>query len=140
MEVKFKKLKPQAILPRYSHSDDAGADLFSCEEKILAPGERYLCYLGLASEFDQEYVALVWDKGGPAANAGVTMLAGVIDANYRGEWIIVMLNTSDKPYEIKQGQKVAQVLFQKVEHPTFIEAELNQTARGEGRQGSTGLF
>lgn len=140
MEVKFKKLHPDAHIPHYAHPDDAGADLFSCEDKIMIPGERYLCHLGFATEFAEDYVALIWDKGGPASNFGITTLAGVIDANYRGDWIIVMLNTSDKSYEIKKGQKIAQVLFQKVERPIFKESDLNQSERGEGRQGSTGMF
>lgn len=140
MEVKFKKLRPEARIPHFAHADDAGADLFSCEDKVLVAGERYQFHLGFATEFEEQYAALVWDKGGPAANAGVTSLAGVVDANYRGEWIVVLLNTSDTDYEIRAGQKIAQILFQKIERPNFIEAELNQSARGEGRQGSTGLF
>ena len=138
MEVKFKKLQPDARLPEYAHRGDAGADLFSLEDKTLQPGERYVFKLGLAAEFSNDLVAMISDKGGLAGQSGITTLAGVIDAGYRGEWVAVLLNTSQQPYEFKRGDKLAQVIFQKIDRPQFKESELSETTRADGKFGSTG--
>ena len=84
--------------------------------------------------------ALVWDKSGHAFKSGIKTMAGVMDAGYRGEYKIILLNTSEEAFEIKKGQKIAQILIQKVEHPEIEEIqELSETSRGEGGFGSTGL-
>ncbi len=139
MEVKFKKLYPEARLPEYAHEDDAGADLFCIHDVILQPNERQTIPLGLAAEFSADYVALFHDKSGLASKRGLTCLAGVIDASYRGEWAVVIYNTSTESQTLKAGDKVAQVLFQKIEHPQFVESlALTDTIRAEGGFGSTG--
>lgn len=139
MELKIKKLKEEAILPSYAHPGDAGMDLYSCEDYNLLPGERHLFGLGIASEFPEGFVALVRDKSGLAVKAGLTVLAGVIDHGYRGEWGVVLLNTGNEAYEIKQGDKIAQCLMQKVDTAEVTEAEeLGDHSRGEGGFGSTG--
>lgn len=139
MEVKFKKLYPEARLPEYAHENDAGADLFCLRDITLQPNERQTIPLGLAAEFPSDYVALFHDKSGLASKRGLTCLAGVIDASYRGEWAVVLFNTSNEPQTLKAGDKVAQVLFQKIEHPLFVEVNtMIETERGAGGFGSTG--
>ncbi len=126
-------------MPVYSHEGDAGANVFCLEDKVLQPGERHIFSLGFSTEFDNGYVALVWDRGGMASLHGITCVAGVIDANYRGEWVVVLLNTSTESYEIKKGDKIAQVLFQSVATAIFkLTEDVSDTSRGEGKFGSTG--
>lgn len=139
MQVKFKKLRPEAIIPAYIHEGDAGANLFSLEAKILQPGEHHSFPLGFAVQFPATHVALIMDRSSLSAKYGLTCLAGVLDSNYRGEWTVILLNTSDQPYEVKVGDKIAQVLFQPVEVVEFETVEeLDSTTRAEGGFGSTG--
>lgn len=138
--VKAKKIHPDAIIPDYAHPGDAGMDIYSVEDKVILPGQRVVCSTGIGLEFPEGYVALVWDKSGVAAKHGVTILAGVGDAGYRGEYKIVMFNSSDKTYEVKKGDKIAQILIQPVMSAQIIEADkFSETLRGEGGFGSTGL-
>jgi dUTP pyrophosphatase len=139
MKIKIKKLNSDSTIPFYAHIGDAGMDLYSCEDYILKSGERHLFKLSIAAEFPEGYVVLIWDKSGLAAKHGLTVLAGVIDHSYRGEYGVVLLNTSDQDYEIKRGNKIAQLLIQKVEQAEVEEVqELSDTERGEGGFGSTG--
>lgn len=139
MKIKIKKLHPNAIIPKYAHIGDAGMDLFSIEDLILKPKHRVLVKTGLSIELPKGYVALIWDKSGIAKD-GITTLAGVGDAGYRGEYKIVLINLSSKDYKIKKGQKIAQVLIQKIENPEIEEVnELSKTERGAGGFGSTGI-
>lgn len=139
MNIKVKKLHPDAILPHIAHQGDAGCDLFATEEVILNPGERGQVPTGLALELPEGFVSLIWDKSGISHKGGIKTLGGVIDSGYRGEYLIGVVNLSDQPYTFKKGHKVAQLLIQKVESPTFQEVEeLSDTSRGEGGFGSTG--
>ena len=141
MKIQIKKLNPEAIIPRFSQAGDAGMDLFSVEDIILAPGQRFSCRTGIAMKIPEGYVALVWDKGGPSHKFGIKTLGGVFDSNYTGEYLIGLVNLGQEDFEIKNGQKIAQVLFQKVEIPEVEEVEeLPKTNRGDGRHGSTGIF
>jgi len=141
VKIKIKKLNPDAIIPKYSHVGDAGMDLFSVEKDfILKPNHRAVVKTGLSIEFPKDYVALIWDKSG-LAKEGITNLAGVGDSGYRGEYKIVLINLSSKNYEIKKGQKIAQLLIQKIETAEIEEVEeLSETTRGDGGFGSTGKF
>jgi len=139
MELKIKKLTRGVVLPSYAHQGDAGLDLYANEDYLLKPGERHLFKLGFATEFPEGYVGLIKDKSGLALKTGLTVLAGVIDAGYRGEWGVVLLNTGSKAYQIKKGDKIAQCIFQKVEQAQIkIVNELSSHSRGEGGFGSTG--
>lgn len=139
MEIRIKRLNEYATLPQYAHSDDAGFDVYAVEEVTLAPGERAAVPTGIALEIPSGYVGLVWDKSGLSMKHGLKTLGGVIDAGYRGEVKIGVVNLSNEPYTFERGHKVAQMLIQKVEHPNLSEvAELSDTARGEGGFGSTG--
>jgi dUTP pyrophosphatase len=139
MELKFKKLKPEAVIPNYAHDDDMGFDLYSCEDCILQPGEKHSFNIGIASEIQKGYGVLIKDKG-RIGTLGVHVLAGVLDAGYRGEWMVVLVNFSKEPFEIKAGNKIAQGIHLQVEQPTIIETtdELSETERGAGGWGSTG--
>lgn len=138
MDLKIKLLTLTAKLPTYAYVGDAGMDVYSDEDLIIKPDETKAVKTGIASEFDKDYVALVWDKSGMGAK-GIHRFSGVIDASYRGEWLIVLHNSSDKNYNIEKGDKIAQVLIQKVERAEIVEVDdLTKTQRGSGKFGSTG--
>lgn len=139
MKLKIKKLKNDAKLFNYAHKDDAGIDVYSNEDKILNANTRDVISTGIAIAMETGYVALVWDKSGIAAKSGIKTMAGVIDSGYRGEVKIVLLNTTNKDYFIEKGQKIAQILIQKIERAQIEEVTyLDETSRGEGGFGSTG--
>lgn len=132
-------MHPEAKLPQYATAGDAGMDLFALEETILKPGQFLGVSTGVAFEISNGYVGLVWDKSSLSIMNGLKTLGGVIDAGYRGEVKVGMINLSDKEYKIEKGHKVAQILLQKIEHPILVEvAELSETERGKGGFGSTG--
>ena len=140
MEIKIVKIEEDAKIPNYANLSDAGMDLFSIEEVVLKIGERQAIRTGIKTEIPDGYVGLVWDKSGLALNNGIKTMAGVIDSGYRGEIKIVLINLGDEDFEIKKGQKIAQMLVQKVERPEIeLVDELNATERGENGFGSTGL-
>jgi dUTP pyrophosphatase len=137
--IKIKRLHPEAKLPSYAHVGDAGMDLFSAEDYIIKPQDRQKIGTGISIEIPEGYVGLVWDKSSVAATHGLKHLGGVMDAGYRGEYIVTLINLSDKEYRIHKGDKVAQLLIQKVEHPDIEEvSELSDSSRGTGAFGSTG--
>ncbi len=139
MFIKFKKLNKSAVMPQYAHPGDAGLDLYSCEKVVLKPGERHTFWLGFAFELPRSYVGLVWDKGGLPFKAGLHTMGGVLDSSYRGEVIAIVINLGPKTYTFEKGDKVAQLLIQKVENAKIKEVKkLSETSRGEGRLGSTG--
>lgn len=140
MKIRVKKLHPDAKVPAFAHPGDAGMDLYSVEDMVLAPGERGSVPTGIAIELPDGYVSLVWDKSGPSHKFGVKTLGGVLDSGYRGEYLIGLINLGQENFEIKKGQKIAQLLIQKVERPEIEEvAELGDTSRGAGAFGSTGV-
>lgn len=135
--IKVKRLIECAKLPKRAHNS-AGYDLYASEQVTIPIGRTRRIPIGITVEFPPGYVALIWDRSGMGMK-GIHRFAGVIDADYRGEWGVVLCNFSDKPYEIFPGDKVAQVLFQKVEDwPVEEVADLSQTDRGAGGFGSTG--
>ncbi|MFT4261424.1 MAG: dUTP diphosphatase [Candidatus Woesearchaeota archaeon] len=139
MKIKFKKLTENAIIPRYAHPGDAGMDLFSKENKTLKPGERYLFKLGIAMELEPGYAFIIKDKSSIPFKYGVTTLGGVVDAGYRGDIGVIMLNTSNQEVTFEKGQKIAQAIILKIETPQIEEVqEISQTSRGQGGFGSTG--
>ncbi|MFA5023210.1 MAG: dUTP diphosphatase [Candidatus Paceibacterota bacterium] len=139
MKIKIKKLDPEAKIPNYAHHGDAGMDFFALEEIILKPGERTKIKTGVAMEIPFGYVGLLWDKSGLSTSQGLKTLAGVVDAGYRGEVQIGMINLSAETYTIKKHDKVAQMLIQPIEMPELEESEeLSDTSRGAGGFGSTG--
>lgn len=139
MELKIKKLHPDAKLPTYAHAGDAGFDLYAIESVIIPAGARVLVATGIAMEVPDGYAGLLWDKSGLSNNHGLKTLGGVMDAGYRGEIKVGLVNLSNEDYEVLAGHKVAQVIIQKVERAEIMEVEeLSGSARGHGGFGSTG--
>jgi dUTP pyrophosphatase len=142
LQVLFTRLDPDVALPKYAHPGDAGADICSSVDMVLMPGQRAAVPTGLAIAFPEGYVALAHPRSGLALKNGIGMVnaPGTIDAGYRGELKVLLINHSDTPFEIKRGDRIAQLVFQKVENATFQEvAELPESVRGDGGFGSTGV-
>ncbi len=139
MKIKIKKLHAESKVPFYATEGDAGLDLFSDENLVLKPGERQGIKTGISIELPLGYVGLVWDKSGISFKSGIKVMGGVMDAGYRGEYMVCLANLSEEDFHIEKGKKIAQLLIQKVEHPEIEEAsELSETERGEGGFGHTG--
>lgn len=139
LTIKIKKLIPDAVVPNYAHVGDAGMDVYASEDVHIKKGERMKVPTGIAMEIPEGYVGLVWDKSGLSMNHGLKTLGGVIDAGYRGEIMIGIINLSNEDYTIGKGRKVAQILIQKVETSNIQETEeLGDSHRGEKGFGSTG--
>jgi dUTP pyrophosphatase len=138
-ELKIKKLHPDAKIPSYAHPGDAGMDIYALERVEIAPGQRVQVRTGIATEFPHGYVGLFWDKSGLSHKHGLKTLGGVLDAGYRGELLVGMVNLSRETYLLEKHHKVAQMLMQPVIFPKVVETEeLSGTDRGEGGFGSTG--
>ena len=142
VQVLITRLDPDLPLPRYAKGGDAGADIVSRIDITLAPGERALVPTGIAIALPDGYVALVHPRSGLAIKHGVTMVnaPGTVDAGYRGELQIILIN-HDKSESIsfKRGDRIAQLVIQKVERAEFVEVhELPGSGRGTGGFGSTG--
>ena len=147
LTVKMTKAKPNAKLPTWESVNSAGADLYAClsDEQMpvvqINPGETVMMSVGIKTEFAPGHVALIHARSGLASKKGLAPAnkVGVIDADYRGEWFVALHNHSNNIQIIEDGDRIAQVLFQEIEHPTFEEVEeLSETERGEGGFGSTG--
>ena len=142
VEVLITRLDPELPLPRYAKGGDAGADIVSRIEITLAPGERALVPTGIAIALPDGYVALVHPRSGLAIKHGVTMVnaPGTVDAGYRGELQIILINhDKSESVSFKRGDRIAQLVIQKVERAEFVEVrELPGSGRGSGGFGSTG--
>ena len=141
--IKVKKLKPNAILPTYGSADAAGADLYAClrEEIIISPGMTAFVPTGLSMELPKGTAGLIYARSGLACKRGLAPAnkVGVIDSDYRGEFIVALHNHSNKPQNILPGERIAQLVITPVFTPGFTEVEeLNDTDRGSGGFGSTG--
>ncbi len=140
MKLKVHRIHERAKLPVYGHSGDAGLDLFSCEEETLSPGEIKAVGTGLRLAIPPGQVGLIWDKSGVSLR-GVHRLAGVVDSGYRGEVRVVLVNLGKEIFRIERGMKIAQLLIQPVEKAEIEDVgELEDTSRGDGGFGSTGLY
>ncbi len=140
MHLRVKKIHPEARLPVYQHPGDAGLDLFSAVDEVLEAGELKAVPTGIQMAIPEGHVGLIWDKSGISLQ-GVHRLAGVVDAGYRGEVKVVMINLGKLPFAIKKGMKIAQMLIQPVVAAEVTEtADLDDTSRGDGGFGSTGRF
>ena len=138
MIIKVKKLKENAKLPKYHHPGDVGMDLYSMETVTVKPGEHYRFWHGFALEFPEGYGGIIMDKGS-ISKAGFAHMGGVYDAGYRGEYNTLLVNLSDKSYTFEEGDKVSQLVIVPVAIATLREVDkLSESARGEGKFGSTG--
>lgn len=140
MHIKVKRLHSDAKLPRYAHPGDVGLDLFSLETYTIQPGEKKLFELGFAMEFDIGYAGIVKDKGS-ISGMGLHTVGGVYDAGYRGEYNVALVNLGHEAITLEKGQKIAQLVIFPVAIADIIETDtLSDSARGDGKWGSTGKF
>jgi dUTP pyrophosphatase len=140
MELRVKRIHPEAKLPVYGHPGDAGLDLFSVADRDLAPGEVFAVPTGIQIAVPAGHVGLVWDKSGLSLK-GIHRLAGVVDAGYRGEVQVVLINLGRDAFTLRKGMKIAQLLVQPVSAVEVLESQaLDDTSRGQGGFGSTGLY
>ena len=143
LEIPLKRLVDHAILPAYAKPGDAGLDLVACEGLTLAAGGgRGLVPTGVAVAIPDGYAGFVQPRSGLALRHGVTCLntPGLIDSGYRGELKVLLVNTDpDEPFEVVRGERIAQLVIQRVEHVALIEvSELEDSVRGDGGFGHTG--
>ncbi|MGI9603721.1 MAG: dUTP diphosphatase [Acidimicrobiales bacterium] len=143
LEVPIQQLDPDLALPSYAREGDAGADLVARENVVLAPGGgRALIPTGAAVAIPEGYAGFVQPRSGLALKHGVTCLntPGLIDSGYRGELQCLLINTDPtEPFEVKRGERIAQLVIQAVEHVHFVPTEtLPDSTRGAQGFGSTG--
>lgn len=143
LDVPLRRLDPELPLPSYARAGDAGADLVAREGAVLpAGGGRALVPTGIAIAIPEGYAGFVQPRSGLALRHGVTCLntPGLIDSGYRDELKVVLVNTDpEHAYEVHRGDRIAQLVIQRVEHAAFrVVDELPQTSRGGGGFGSTG--
>ena len=142
-DVKVKRLDKELPLPHRAHRGDAGADLYAAEALTLQPGERALVGTGIAIALPLGTVGLIHPRSGLAAKQGLSIVntPGTVDADYRGEIKVCLINHDrHTPIEIERGMRIAQLVVQRVELVGFAEvAELDDTVRGAGGYGSTGV-
>ncbi|HSX69161.1 dUTP diphosphatase [Nocardioides sp.] len=143
-EIAIVRLDPDVPLPGYAHPGDAGADLVTTVDVTLAPGERQLVPTGIAIALPDGFVGLVHPRSGLAWKAGLSIVnaPGTVDSGYRGEIKVCLVNLDPStPIELRRGDRIAQLVVQRVEHARFVEVDaLDETARGAGGHGSTGGF
>ena len=142
MKVKIKKLHKDAVVPKYAHEGDAGVDFFAITKHSLKSGERCLVGTGLSFEFPNGYELQIRPRSGLALKKGISIVntPGTLDAGYRGELGIIIINHGQEDFEINPGDKIAQGVFNKIEICEFEEVEeLSDSVRGGGGFGSTGL-
>jgi dUTP pyrophosphatase len=126
-------------LPEYSSTGAAGADLRASETVTIAPGGRAAVPTALRLQIPAGHVGLVWPRSGLAVRHGIDTLAGVIDSDYRGEVRVVLVNHGDEPFRIGKGDRIAQLLVQRVERAVFAAVPaIDETERGEDGFGSSG--
>ena len=142
MNIKFKLIHPDAVLPEYAHPTDAGADVFSSEDVTIAAGETKIIKTGLKVAIPVGYEIQVRPRSGLSAKTGIRVAnaPGTIDSAYRGEVGIILHNTADIPYEIKTGDKIAQLIISPVPMIRWKEVATisDDTERSTGGFGSSG--
>ena len=142
IEIQIKLLDDDLPMPRYQHEGDAGLDLPSRVDYVLEPGERAMIPTGIAVVIPRGYAGFVLPRSGLASRHGIALVnsPGLVDSGYRGEMAIIMINTDKREaFHIKRGDRIAQLVIQKVVEATTIQvSELDATSRGAGGFGSTG--
>ncbi len=137
--LSFKRLDPRATLPTRGSSSSAGLDLYSIEAVTLEPGQRALAHTGLAVAIPAGFYGRVAPRSGLATTQGLDVLAGLIDADYRGEIGCLLLNTGAETIELAKKSKICQLIIEKIVTPDAIWVDsLSDTGRGSGGFGSTG--
>ena len=140
MEIKVERIDKDIELPSFAHKHDAGLDLRAAEEVILKPMEKQVVRTGLKVAVPPGHAGLVWDRSGLAAHHAIHNMAGVVDAGYRGEIKVVMINLGKEEFKVERGMRIAQMVVHPVVNTRIIEVEaLDETKRGDGGFGSTGI-
>lgn len=147
-KVRVKMVHPDAIMPSRSNLSDAGWDLYAAEDAVIKGGSRKVIKTGISMQIPDEWVGLVWPRSGMSIKKGMDVLAGVVDSGYRGEIMVCLYNTNHQlplfvddeiDVEIKKGDRIAQILFQRVPDVQLIEVDyLTESDRGEKGFGSSG--
>lgn len=141
MKLLFKKLSEEATIPEFKTSGAAGMDITSIEEVLILPHQIKLVKTGLAAAVELGYEIQVRSRSGLSTKHGLTLINGIgtIDSDYRGEIGVPLINLSGESYVISKGERIAQLVVNKIEQPEIeIVEELNETERGAGGFGSTG--
>lgn len=142
MKLRIAKLRDEATVPTRAHAGDAGLDLYACEAAHLGPGERWSVGTGVAVEITDGYAGLVLPRSGLARDHGIALVngPGLIDAGYRGEVRVLLLNTDPAEiFRVEPGERIAQLVVVPVGLPEPVEVEsLSDSSRGGGGFGSSG--
>jgi dUTP pyrophosphatase len=142
VELRVAKLKDEAKIPARAHDGDAGLDLYACEAAHLGPGERWSVGTGVAVEIPDGHAGLVLPRSGLARDHGIALVnsPGLIDAGYRGEVRVLLLNTDPaETFRIEPGDRIAQLVVVPIAVADPVEVEaLAESGRGDGGFGSTG--
>ena len=141
--IRVVRLRPEANLPTYGSKEAAGADLYACLENdiVIQPGQSAFIPTGLSMEIPKGYAGLIYARSGLACKRGLAPAnkVGVIDSDYRGEFIVVLHNHGDQPQTVCHGERIAQLVITPVLTPAYTEVtELTETDRSSGGFGSTG--
>ena len=137
--VQVQLLNEAAKVPTRANLTDAGFDLYSVEDLIIAPQSRKTVKTGISLEMPDHFAGLIWPRSGLSVKSGIDVLAGVIDSGYRGEIMVCLYNTSKDVVEIKRGDRIAQIIFQEVPLVSLSLSEtLGSSQRGDNGFGSTG--
>ncbi len=139
ISVRVKLLHPAAKPPSYGRPGDAGMDLYAVEDVVLFPEEQQIVKTGIAMAIPAGCVALILDRSGVAAKAGIKTMGGVIDHTYRGEYGVIMINLTKTAYQVHRGDRIAQVIVQPIyTADVAVVDELEDSVRGSGAFGSSG--
>lgn len=141
MKVQMTKIDKELPTPHYKHHGDAGMDIYSREDAVLQPGEFKIIPTGIKMAIPHGYEVQVRPRSGLAAKNGVSIVntPGTIDAGYRGEFAVILINHGKQPFEVKRADRIAQIVFNRIETAELEEVEeLPESTRGEGGFGSTG--
>ena len=142
VDLRVAKLKDEALVPTRAHDGDAGLDLYACEAAHLGPGERWSVGTGVAVEIPDGHAGLVLPRSGLARDHGIALVnsPGLIDAGYRGEVRVLLLNTDPaETFRVEPGERIAQLVIAPVALAEPVEVEsLTESARGDGSFGSSG--
>lgn len=141
MKLKFVKLDPRAVLPKYAHASDSGMDVYALEDKFISARFNGKIRTGVAAVIPTGYELQVRPRSGLTFKKGIVGAFGTVDGGYRGEICIALYNHTDEPFVVKAGDRVAQLVLAPVAHAEVVEAsadELGETDRGAAGFGSTG--
>jgi dUTP pyrophosphatase len=139
INLKFMLLSKEAKMPSYAHSDDAGFDIYSVESVKIPKGKRFAVKTGLSVEIPNGYFVSFRGKSGLALKFGIDVLGGVVDAGYRGEWMVILANLGEKTYKIGKGDKIAQGILRPCPPVKIVQVKrISSSKRGNKGFGSTG--